>query len=226
MSRIGIARVYANSLEATVGLVNVPKTYAALVKCLEYCVTDYEHNEYDPEWDNWYFRDVIEKECLLVLGQLTDKYGIETLLKTSFVECWVAQEPWGGVSEDHRRYNFLQSMTKRLRLTNLYLNIYQHPKGKQQLERAKLIPVTTRTSQEPTTNDTEMNDEETSAEEDNNDLATDSDPATESEPATDSRRRRAQSLEGEHIRRRNREAMVLNDGTRPLGRGDIFQRTR
>lgn len=37
-------------------------------------------------------------------------------------------------------------------------------------------------------------------------------------------RRAGQSEEEEHIRRRNREAMVLNDGTRPFERGDIFQR--
>jgi hypothetical protein len=42
----------------------------------------------------------------------------------------------------------------------------------------------------------------------------------------ESRRRRDQSSEEEHIRRRHREAMVLNDGTRPLGRGDIIQRER
>jgi len=40
------------------------------------------------------------------------------------------------------------------------------------------------------------------------------------------RRRRDQSSEEEHIRRRHREAMVLNDGTRPLGRDDIIQRER
>lgn len=39
-------------------------------------------------------------------------------------------------------------------------------------------------------------------------------------------RRAGQSEEEEHVRRRHREAMVLNDGTRPLERGDIFQRER
>jgi hypothetical protein len=42
----------------------------------------------------------------------------------------------------------------------------------------------------------------------------------------ESKRRRDHSSEEEHIRRRHREAMVLNDGTRPLGRGDIIQRER
>lgn len=32
------------------------------------------------------------------------------------------------------------------------------------------------------------------------------------------------SEEEEHMRRRHRQAMVINDGTRPLSRGDIFQR--
>jgi hypothetical protein len=39
------------------------------------------------------------------------------------------------------------------------------------------------------------------------------------------RRRRDQNSEEDVIRRRHREAMVLNDGTRPLGRDDIIQRS-
>jgi hypothetical protein len=42
----------------------------------------------------------------------------------------------------------------------------------------------------------------------------------------ESRRRRDQSSEEKYLRRRYREAMVLNDGTQPLRRDDIIQRER
>lgn len=194
---------------------NAPKTYSALVKSLEYSVTDYNHIEYDAEWDNWNLRDVVEQGCLLVLGQMIDKFGVEGLIKTRFVDRWLAKEPWSRESEDYRINNFLESMTKSYRLSNICLRLFQHPQGRKQLEEARLVPSRVLLSNNNSIiRDTRMINGESTAGEDLN------------EPPVDNRRRRDQSTEEEHLRRRHREAMVLNDGTRPLARSDIFQRER
>ena len=194
-------------------IVNKPKTYAAIVKSLEYCITDYEHNEYDSEWDNWHLRDVVEQGCLLVLGYLVDKFGVEGLVKSRFIARWLAKEPWGDADDEKRQINFMDSLTRRYRLTQLCLPLYKDTVGggRKQLEEAKLLPVTSTVVEEGASGDTRMANGEATAGEDVN---------------VEGRRRRDQSSEEEHLRRRHREAMVLNDGTRPLGRGDIIERER
>jgi hypothetical protein len=193
-------------------MINAPKTYAALVKSLEYSVTDYEHNEYDSEWDNWHLRDVVEQGCLLVLGHMVDKFGVEGLVKSRFVARWLTKEPWGGADEEERQNNFMDSLTRQYRLTQICLLLYRDLLGRKQLEEAKLLPVTKMANGDgEASRDTRMINGEGTAGEDFN---------------VEGRRRRDQSSEEEHLRRRHREAMVLNDGTRPLGRGDIIERER
>lgn len=194
-------------------MISKPKTYAALVKCLEYCITDYEHNEYDPEWDNWHLRDFVEQGCVLILAQLVDKFGVEGIVKARFVERWLVKEPWGGADDDERQLNFMDSLTKRFRLNELCLPLFRDNAGKKALEDAKLLPAGKIIYDESEV-DVKMTNGEGTAGEDFDGMF------------VDSRRRRDQSSEEEHLRRRHREAMVLNDGTRPLGRGDIIERER
>ncbi|KAF4637136.1 hypothetical protein G7Y89_g948 [Cudoniella acicularis] len=196
---------------ATIRLINKPATYFALVKALEYCITDYKHNEYDIEWDNWQLRDAVEQECLAILGQLVDKFGVESLVKARFVERWLAKEPWGN-DERERQINFLESLRTRNQLNELTLPLIRDMAGRRKLCEVKLLPQDFEWDL-PGPRDVRMiNGEGTSGE----------DPGV----WVEGRRRRDQSLEEEHIRRRHREAMVLNDGTRPLGRDDIIQRER
>jgi hypothetical protein len=192
-------------------MINKPATYAALVKSLEYSVTDYEHNAYDPEWDNWHLRDVVEQGCLLVLAQLTEKFGPDGLIRSRFVELWLAKEPWGKTDEE-RRTNFMESLGRNNRLTGIAGPIFQHKAGRRQLIKANLVG-TEYEAEPPLARDVKMTNGESTAGEDFEGMFVDG-----------SRRRRDQSSEEEHIRRRHREAMVLNDGTRPLGRDDIIQR--
>lgn len=200
---------------ATVDIVNKPKTYAALVKSLQYSITDYKHHEYDMEWDNWHLRDVVEQGCLLVLIQMIDKAGVEGLVKSRFVDRWLAKEPWGGVDDDERQLNFMNSLTKHYRLNELCLPLFRDEAGRKQLEDAKLLPANRIVyDNTKTVIDTRMINGESTAGEDFDGMF------------VEGRRRRDQSTEEEHLRRRNREAMVLNDGTRPLVRGDIIQRER
>jgi hypothetical protein len=210
-----ICRAYKLTIsKVTIGLINTPKTYAALVKSLEYSLTDYEHNEYDSEWDNWHLRDVVEQGCLLILFQLVDRFGIDGLLKSRFVERWLAKEPWGG-SDEERQLNFLESIQKKYRLNDITVALFKEPKGRKELEKAKLLPPEVVNEFNSTTpRDVRMINGEGTAGEDFDGMF------------VESRRRRDQSSEDEHLRRRHREAMVLNDGTRPLGRGDIIERER
>jgi hypothetical protein len=193
-------------------MINKPSTYAALVKSLEYSVTDYEHRPYDPEWDNWQLRDVVEQGCLLVLCQLIDKYGVDGLIKARFIERWLAKEPWGADEHD-RQKNFAESMGKDNRLNEINIPLFRDRAGQLQLGKAKLIPQEL-VSELGNSRDIKMINGEGTAGEDFEGMF------------VESRRRRDQTSADDHLRRRHREAMVLNDGTRPLGRGDIIERER
>jgi hypothetical protein len=190
-------------------MINKPATYAALVKSLEYSVTDYKHNDYDLEWDNYYLRDVAEQGCLMVLGQLVDKYGVGGVVKSRFVERWLEKEPWGE-TEDERFPNFAESLRKKNRINDITVPLFRDRLGRRQLIKAKLIPPEFEMDQRH--RDTRMTNGESTAGEDFDGMF------------VENRRRRDQSAEDDRIRRRHREAMVLNDGTRPLGRDDIIQR--
>ncbi|KAG9236495.1 hypothetical protein BJ875DRAFT_225557 [Amylocarpus encephaloides] len=200
---------------STIHLLNKPATYAALVTSLEYSLADYKHNPYDKEWDNWQLRDAIEQECLIILAQLVCKFGVENLIKVRFVERFLAKEPWG--KDDQERQNkFCESLHTRHQLSELILPLVWDSKGRNQLCASKLLPLDYEWEQ-PSPRDVRMtNGEGTAGEEFHVEI--------EISGHLPARRRRDQSSEEDSIRRRNREAMVLNDGTRPFGRDDIIQR--
>ncbi|KAK2628329.1 hypothetical protein QTJ16_002975 [Diplocarpon rosae] len=196
---------------STVGMINKPEAWAALVKSLEYSITDYPHNTFDPEWDNWHLRDAAEKDCLMVLAQLVDKFGAEGLVKSRFVERWLAKEPWADAGVD-RMIMFADSLHSNHRLSELVVPLFRDQAGRQQLVKAKLVPA--ELLKDIASREVRMINGEGTAGEDFEGMF------------VDNRRRRDQNSEEDHIRRRHREAMVLNDGTRPLERGDIIQRER
>jgi hypothetical protein len=196
---------------ATIHLLDKPKTYTALVKSLEYSLEDYEHTTYDKQWDNWQLRDALEQECLLLLSQLVEKFGVQGLIKAKFVERFLAKEPWGK-DDRERQINFLESLRTRNQLNELTLPLIRDVNGRSQLCKTKLLPLDFEWDL-PSPRDVRMtNGEGTAGEEWEGMLV-------------EGRRRRDQSSEEDVIRRRHREAMVLNDGTRPLGRDDIIQRS-
>ncbi|KAH8815102.1 hypothetical protein F5884DRAFT_663284 [Xylogone sp. PMI_703] len=218
MRETGIRALTMLMNSSMISMINKPKTYAALVKSLEYSITDYKHNVYDPEWDNWYLRDVVEQGCLLVLGQLVEKCGVDGLVKARFVDRWLVKEPWSSSgSAEEIRHNFSESLVKNNRLNQITIPLADDEAGRRQLERAGLL------RPEPIEDEEDMKDTEMIHEEGS--LAAE-DESVENLVARNNRRPRDQSREEEHLRRRHREAMVLNDGTRPLGRSDIIQRER
>lgn len=195
-----------------------PEAYAALVKSLEYSITDYEHNSFHPEWDNWHYRDVVEQGCLLVLGQLVEKFGVDGLVRSRFIERWVAKEPWGE-SDKERETVFQAIMGKHQRLNDLLVPLFRDRRARKQLIKARLVPLGLADMNFPhrsvegefiPLNDIRMINGESTAGEDFDAIFVE---------------RPRRSSEDEHLRRRNREAMVLNDGG-PLRRGDIIQRER
>jgi hypothetical protein len=193
-------------------MLNEPKTFAALIKSLEFSLTDYTHNAFSTEWDNWHLRDVVEQGNLLLLSQLTSKFGPEGLIKHNFVSRWLVKEPWGD-TESERFNNFLCALEPRFRLSEMLDPLFSNREGRRQLIRGKLVPGKLEIRYEPL-RDTRMAGGESTAGEDFEGMF------------VEGTRRAGQSFEDDHIRRRNREAMVLNDGTRPFGRGDIIQRDR
>ncbi|KAH7363845.1 hypothetical protein BKA65DRAFT_389279 [Rhexocercosporidium sp. MPI-PUGE-AT-0058] len=197
---------------STVKMLNKPEAWAALVKSLEYSTSDYKHNLFDSEWDNWHLRDVAERGCLIILAQLVDKFGPSGLVKSRFVERWLAKEPWSEEETD-RMIMFRDSLQNKSRLSELTIPLFQDPAGRKQLIKAKLVPAELSIGPR-LTHDVKMINGEGTAGEDFESMF------------VDNRRRRDQSSEEDHIRRRHREAMVLNDGSRPLERGDIIQRER
>jgi hypothetical protein len=188
---------------------NSPKVFGAIVTCLARCVKDVPHNNYDKEVDNFDFRDPVERFCLLVLFRLTVEFGSEEIIKAGIVQRWLAKEPWGSTEKEIQE-NF-KHCYHNMRLSELILRIAHHSRGLGELVKAKLMD----------TSDTTffprpkmIGEDSTVGEQGLSDLG-----LTEGGP-----RIREQSAEERHLRRRHREAMVLNDGVQPIGVSDIIER--
>ncbi|RKF55369.1 hypothetical protein GcC1_204009 [Golovinomyces cichoracearum] len=193
----------------TVGTVQISKIYCALVSCLEHCTTDYEHNSFDLVWDNWYFRDVVEQQALGMLILLVEKFGAKYLIRYRFIDRWLVKEPWGNTI-DERQINFAKLiLASDQKLNDLVSPILHNSTGVVQLKEVQLV-----TDVFPT----------------NLKYATEI-QGYRLHDYTDTffidlAQRNSRISSDEYRRRRNREAMVLNDGLRPLGRADIIHRER
>ncbi|KAF7559788.1 hypothetical protein G7046_g4377 [Stylonectria norvegica] len=190
---------------------NNPKAYAALVRSLELCLDDGERPKLnDNHWDEYYLRDMAERFCLMFVLELINKYGVSMLLKAGFVEKWLARQDWGDEPAE-QRHNFQEYMKyKNNRIVDIVARIRHSRRGLKALEKAGLMDkeITRRRIHELP--DLIMEIEE--------DVA--GGPLLEQQiPRT-----REHSAEEQRLRRQHREAMVLNDGTRPLGREDIIER--
>lgn len=192
---------------------NNTRAYSALVRSLELSLDDFERPKLsDNHWDEYYLRDMAERFCLMFIIELTNKFGVNMLIKAKFVEKWLAKQDWGEDAEQRRR-NFKDYMDlKNNRIVDIVNRIKHSRRGLKALETAGLI------------------DEDSSSRRIRElpDLIMELDPdGTDWEPPPDHqipRNREEHSAEEQRLRRQHREAMVLNDGTRPLGREDIIER--
>ncbi|EFY92803.1 hypothetical protein J3458_004651 [Metarhizium acridum] len=188
---------------------NNDKAYSALVRSLELSLEDAELPDLtNSHWDEYYLRDMAERFNLMFIHELISKYGSNALIKARFVEKWLAKQKWGD-DPVARRHNFKAYMDlKDNRLVEIVDKLKHSKRGLRALEQAGLIDGSRRRIRTP---DIIMEIEEEIVGE---------------SPSINRVRRpmRETSVEEQRLRRQHREAMVLNDGTRPLGREDIIER--
>ncbi|KAI1082872.1 hypothetical protein F5B20DRAFT_530703 [Whalleya microplaca] len=206
-----------NTYQDPLSILNTPKAYSALVRSLELCLDDVEHEKLDdPLYDEYYLRDIGERRCLLLASQLIHKYGVEKLVEAKFVEKWLAKQPWGDDVEE-RQKNFDMYMNRKNRISDICFHLKATKAGRKALNKAKL---TNKLKKSPRDRSDHIkvvleismggdDDEGFQIEASRNGLVP---------------RVNEQSVEEQRLRRRHREAMVLNDGTHSLGRGDIIER--
>ncbi|KAI9166984.1 cytoskeleton-associated [Paramyrothecium foliicola] len=189
---------------------NNQKAYSALVRSLELSLDDVESPPLNDEhWDEYYLRDMAERFCLMFILELVNKYGVDLLIKARFVEKWLAKQGWGTAVEDRRR-NFRNYIDlKNNRIVDIIKRIMESRRGMQALEEAELV------ERDHFTRDAER----LLIMEFGGESAPPEHGTEQQVPRT-----REHSAEEQRLRRQHREAMVLNDGTRPLGRDDIIER--
>ncbi|KAK3904847.1 hypothetical protein C8A05DRAFT_42144 [Staphylotrichum tortipilum] len=199
------------------------KAYAALVRCLELSLDPEQEVLDDEDWDEYGLRDMTEKLCLMFISQLLSCYEPEKLIKAKFVEKWLAKQNWGATPED-RLHNFSRYMRyKGNRITDIVAAIQGTCSGREALEATGLLPPLGPVPSESDPEDNIPLIERFSVLLPNN--------INLSNLRDDDQTRLlirslqgVQSAEEQRVRHRHREAMVLNDGSRPLNSDDIIQR--
>ncbi|KAK5658823.1 hypothetical protein OQA88_1635 [Cercophora sp. LCS_1] len=195
------------------------KAYAALVRSLELSIDKDQEVLNDEHWDEYPLRDMTEKLCLMFISQLITHYDAEKLVKAKFVEKWLAKQNWGTTPEE-RQSNFLKYLqNKNNRISDIVTSIQNTRSGREALEKTGLMSPGCAT-------DNDEDDTHLEAAERFNILI--SMNVDEIRGEDDENRVLARTLPtdfDEHRRRQlHREAMVLNDGSRPVNRDDIIQR--
>jgi hypothetical protein len=174
------------------------------------------------DWDEYNLRDMSEKLCLMFISQLINCCdGVDKLVKAKFVEKWLAKQNWGSTLEERQRNFALYVRSRNNQLNDIIAALRASRSGREALEKAGLMPP--------------ASPEDSGAEDgaplverfsvvlptnvDVNNLG-DYDPARLLFRSLEN----MQNAEDRQMRQRHREAMVLNDGTRPLNSSDIIQR--
>lgn len=147
-----------------------------------------------------------EKLPLMFITQLMQKYGPEQVVHAGFVEKWLAKQNWGDTPEERER-NFSQYIYKQNRIVEIILKIQQCATGREALVKAGLMPKNVLSEGFGLFATVHIESE-----------------IVDGDGVEPTPRYLEQSPEEQRLRHRHREAMVLNDGTRPLDRSDIIQR--
>lgn len=202
-------------------MLHTPKAYSAFVRSLEHCAAEAEYERLDDKYyDEFYLRDMAEKICLLFILQLLNKYSNKELIKAKFIEKWLVKQNWGDTVEE-RQQNFLDYMKhKQNRITDICQRLQDSKYGRDALKASKLLPETRR--DDPGDGGKGLSVVFSLTLEDENQDGRDED--RRGEPLQP--RILEQSAEERRLRRQHREAIVMNDGSRPFGRDDIIERDR
>ncbi|KAK3383817.1 hypothetical protein B0T24DRAFT_63758 [Lasiosphaeria ovina] len=194
-------------------LLNNEKACAALVRSLELTLDPEQETLNHEDWDEYAMRDMTEKLCLMFISQLMNRYGPENIVKAKFVEKWLAKQNWGASKEERLR-NFNHYIARRPnRIADISGRIKNYPSGKDALDKVGLYSDDA---------DEDLGQEVGSGTQFNMILPVNLDSLAEDDPARISLQS-LQTVDEQRTRNRNREAMVLNDGTRPFNSDDIIQ---
>lgn len=213
--------------DSSVRVLDTPKGYSAIVRSLELSLNDVEHDKLDdPLYDEYYLRDIGERSCLMLVTLLIKQCGVESvekLVEANFVEKWLAKQPWGDTDEERRKNFALYMDRKKNRICDICLKLRASKAGRKALAKAKLVTKSRKSKRVLPTNIgvvMEFALGQDSIVIPHYDGATlETSHNTELVPRVND-----QSVAEQRLRRRHREAMVLNDGTHSLGRGDIIER--
>lgn len=191
-------------------------TFNAFVRCLEHSMKDSDIPVLDyGYWDEFSLRNETERLALTFLYELTQARDTDLLVKSKFVEKWLAKQPWGD-SDEERQRNFKEYLNKRNKVSDLIRCLQSSQRGMEVLRAAKLVPPSRKHD-----NDNKYHVYINGSELDDMCFSD-----GENAPVGSGSRSREQSEEEVRLRRQHREAMVFNDGTRPIGREDIIERPR
>ncbi|KAI0395108.1 hypothetical protein F5Y17DRAFT_425259 [Xylariaceae sp. FL0594] len=207
--------------DSLIEVLHTHKGYTAIVRSLELGLNDaMPETLNDPLYDEYLLRDIGERRCLMLLSVLVHRYGVERLVQAKFVEKWLAKQPWGHSDEERRKNFALYTDRKKNRISDICLHLKTSKEGRKALVKAKLATKAKRAKRDKDgSSDIKVMLEISMSNEGGEDCTDPDTPPAELVPRVND-----QSVEEQRLRRRHREAMVLNDGTHSLGRGDIIER--
>ncbi|KFZ16949.1 hypothetical protein V501_01988 [Pseudogymnoascus sp. VKM F-4519 (FW-2642)] len=212
----------------------------AIVAALKNLATEIDYPLYDCDFDDFDFRDPAENVALMTLELLISDQSARYLAKTGFIELWLARQNWGSTTEEiHKSFLCLYRLQEEAGRGNPLSNIVHKLAGQQRgvqklvatglIERPESVHVIGFTkgyslygdhpdapywqTTGPSGDVITYSLEEVLAATNNGTVPV----------ARDSRRPVEQSAEERRLRRRNREVMVLNDGSQPLAMTDIIE---
>lgn len=197
------------------------QTFTALVNCL--CNFLEEHNEETSTTNSPILpktRPTGELKALQIMNILLPE-NISSALEAGIVSRWLSKYPFPCASSEQSRKQDVVILMKTwwsddAVMSSIFGTLTTHPDGIKQLRKFGLMGSMIEE------NDHDDDDDDDDAEGDV--WMVDGDETAGSTHQSSSRRLQEGSAEDQALRRRRREAMVLSEGGRPLGRDDIIQR--
>lgn len=194
---------------------NKRETYEAIIDCLSNFLPSHQKQDWPcNEYTNFRTRTQAEKDALTVLGRILP-YNMSQALSAGIVSRWLAKYTFCGSSApETRKIEAVQQLktwnTEDTLMCDILNMIDCEPEGRKELRKHHLVGSAIGETDDGEGDTVMIGGEETAG------LVMSS--------ITRGRRIREESIEEQALRRRRREAMVLSEGGRPLGRDDIIQR--
>ena len=194
---------------------NNRETYEALVDCLCNFLPSYQEKSWPcNEYTNIKSRTQAEKDALIALGRILPD-NMSQALGAGIVSRWLAKYPFCGSSlPEALKIEAVQQLktwnTEDTLMCDILCKIDCAPDGRKELRKHRLVGSAIGETDDEEGDTLMIGGEDTAG------LSYGS--------VARGRRIREESIEEQALRRRRREAMVLSEGGRPLGRDDIIQR--